>query len=132
MSNKLTGIVRVKGVNQTVNDKFNKLDFVVTVPGEYPQHISFQITQDRVRQMDAIKVGDAVTVSFNLRGREWISPQGEIKYFNTLEAWKVEKEAGTQTDEPQTEAQQDIANHFNNPAPSKVDHIASPSDDLPF
>jgi hypothetical protein len=30
-------------------------------------------------------------VSFNLKGREWISPAGEAKYFNTVEAWRVDK-----------------------------------------
>ena len=34
---------------------------------------------------------DQIEVSFNIRGREWTSPQGEVKYFNTLEAWRIEK-----------------------------------------
>jgi single-strand DNA-binding protein len=31
---------------------------------------------------------------FNLRGREWVNPQGEKKYFTSLEAWKIDKVAG--------------------------------------
>ena len=30
-------------------------------------------------------------MTFNIRGREWTSPQGEVKYFNSLDAWRVEK-----------------------------------------
>jgi hypothetical protein len=41
--------------------------------------------------LDAFKVGNQLEVSFNLRGREWTSPAGEVKYFNTLEAWKIER-----------------------------------------
>jgi hypothetical protein len=35
------------------------------------------------------KVGDEVEVGINLRGREWTSPQGEVKYFNTIQGWKI-------------------------------------------
>ena len=41
--------------------------------------------------MDQFQVGEFVDVSFNLRGREWTSPQGEVKYFNTVEAWRIER-----------------------------------------
>jgi hypothetical protein len=37
-----------------------------------------------------------VEVSFNLRGREWTSPQGEVKFFNTIEAWRIEKQGQSQ------------------------------------
>ena len=48
--------------------------------------------------MDSHKVGDVIDVSFNLRGREWTSPTGEVKFFNTLEAWRIE--AATNEVEP--------------------------------
>jgi hypothetical protein len=50
----------------------------------------FQLTKDRCEQLDGYTVGDELHVEFNLRGREWHSPSGEVKYFNTLEAWRVE------------------------------------------
>jgi len=43
--------------------------------------------------MDAFQVGDEVKVMFNLRGREWTSPSGEVKYFNSLDAWRIERVA---------------------------------------
>ena len=90
----LTGTLKVKKEEQTVNDRFKKREFVITDnSSQYPQHISFQLTQDRCSLLDPVNVGDTITVHFNLRGREWTSPQGEIKYFNTLEAWKLDRNA---------------------------------------
>lgn len=91
----ITGILKVKGVAQQVSEKFKKRDFVLTDnSSQYPQHISFQLTQDKTNLIDNYAVGAEIKVHFNLRGREWTSPQGEIKYFNTLEAWRIEGGAG--------------------------------------
>ena len=57
----------------------------------YPQEIAFQAAQDKCSMLDGFTEGEQVEVSFNLRGREWTSPQGEVKYFNTLDAWRIEK-----------------------------------------
>jgi hypothetical protein len=46
--------------------------------------------------LDQFQANDNVEVSFNLRGREWTSPQGEVKYFNTIEAWRIEKQGQSQ------------------------------------
>ncbi len=88
----ITGVLKVKGETTKVSDKFTKREFVITdASSQYPQHISFQLTQDRCVLLDNYNVNDEMTVHFNLRGREWKSPQGEIKYFNTLEAWRLER-----------------------------------------
>jgi hypothetical protein len=90
----ITGVIKIKKDEQTVNDRFKKREFILTDnSSQYPQFISFQCTQDRCALLDQINVGDTVTVHFNIRGREWTSPQGEIKYFNTLEAWKLDRNA---------------------------------------
>ncbi len=81
-------------INPTVqvSDRFSKREFVVSdTSSQYPQDILFQSTQDKCSLLDQFQVSDQIEVSFNLRGREWTSPQGEIKYFNTLEAWRIEK-----------------------------------------
>jgi hypothetical protein len=89
----LTGIIKVIKEEVVVSDKFRKRELVLTdnSNSEYPQHISFQLTQDRCSLLDPYKVGDVATIHFNIRGREWTSPQGEIKFFNTLEAWKLDR-----------------------------------------
>lgn len=87
----LTGKLKVIGDAQQVSDKFKKREFVLTDDSsEYPQHISFVLTQDKCGLLDNSKVGDKMTVHFNLRGREWNSPKGETKYFNTLEVWRIQ------------------------------------------
>jgi len=89
---KLNGIVKVLNDTVQVSEKFSKREFVVTENSSmYPQDISFQATQDKCSMLDGFAINDQVEVSFNLRGREWTSPQGEVKFFNSLEAWRIEK-----------------------------------------
>jgi len=89
---KLGGIVKVVSQTVQISEKFAKREFVVTdASSMYPQDIMFQFTQDKCSLLDSVQVNDQIEVSFNLRGREWTSPQGEVKYFNTLEAWRIDK-----------------------------------------
>ena len=83
---------KVKVVNATVvvSEKFQKRTFVIETEGNYPQPIEFQLTQDKVTLADSLGLLQDVTVHYNLRGKEWTNPQGEVKYFNTLEAWKID------------------------------------------
>lgn len=88
----ITGILKVKGQAEQVSEQFKKMDFVLTIDpnGQYPQHVSFQLTQTKCTLLDNYIPGAELKVSFNLRGREWVDPQGVPKYFNTLEAWRIE------------------------------------------
>ena len=90
----LTGTIIVINEVQVVSDKFSKREFVITDNSMYPQDVTFQLIQDKCGILDSYKVGDSITVSFNLKGRKWISPQGETKYFNTIEGWKIERAVG--------------------------------------
>ena len=69
---------------------FEKRDLVIVTEENYPQTIIIQFTQQRCDLLDSLQVGQNVKVYINIRGREWTSPQGEIKYFNTIEGWKIE------------------------------------------
>lgn len=121
----LNGILKVKNDTQVISDKFQKREFVVTdASGNYPQDILFQLTQDRTAQLDDINVNDMVNVTFNLRGREWTSPSGEVKYFNSLDVWKLEKTAGGGAPTPP-----DIEPASTNTAETIIDEG---DDDLPF
>ena len=75
-----------------VSERFTKREFVVELADnpKYPQTVLFQLTGDRCSQLDDMKVGDQVRIEFSLRGREWRSPKGEVKYFNSLDVWKIE------------------------------------------
>lgn len=91
----ITGKLKEIFDTQVVSEKFKKREFVLTTEENtpYPQQISFQVTQDKCELLDLRHEGEEIKVQFNLRGREWNGPQG-IKYFNTLEAWRVEKIGG--------------------------------------
>ena len=69
---------------------FEKRDLVIVTEEQYPQTIIIQFTQQRCDLLNNLQVGQNVKVYINIRGREWTSPQGEIKYFNTIEGWKIE------------------------------------------
>ncbi len=91
----LKGEIKVIGETQNITDSFKKREFVVLdASGQYPQTIMFQAVQDRCDMLNAVKVGDMVEVVFFLRGREWTNPEGVVKYFNSLDAWKVNPSSG--------------------------------------
>jgi len=69
---------------------FRKREVVVTTQEQYPQHILIEFVQDKTNMLDDYQVGQDVRISINIRGREWINPQGETKYFNSLQGWRIE------------------------------------------
>ena len=128
----LTGTLKVKFAEQTVSEKFKKRDFVITDnSSQYPQHVSFQLMQDRCSLIEPFQPGQEIKVFFNLRGREWTSPQGETKFFNTVEAWKIENAmaGATQAAAPA----QPYSAPMSQPASTEAFIPASTQeDDLPF
>ena len=90
MQFELTGTLKLKRDEQKVSDSFKKREFVVTDnSSNYPQHILFQLKQDKCRLLDDYKPGDEVKVGFFISGREW-QKDGVVKYFTSLDAWKLE------------------------------------------
>ena len=89
---KITGTLKVKKDTQVVSEQFSKREFVLTVvDGAFSNDILIQLTKDKVTLINDINIGDMLEVEVNLKGKEWTSPSGEVKYFNTIEAWKVSK-----------------------------------------
>ena len=98
MSYTAKGTVKVLSDTVKISDSFKKRTIVIEDNSDqYPQVIEFQAVQDNCLKLDSINVGDSVEISFNLRGREWTSPKdGTVRYFNTLDLWKVDKIGATQ------------------------------------
>ncbi|MDB2607045.1 DUF3127 domain-containing protein, partial [Zobellia sp.] len=65
-------------------------EIVVTTDEQYPQHIMVEFVQDKTDLLNNFSVGQDVKISINLRGREWTNPQGEVKYFNSIQGWRIE------------------------------------------
>lgn len=97
----VTGKIKLVNAEQQVNASFKKRELVVATEEQYPQFISINFVQDKCDLLNNYNVGEAVKVSINLRGREWVSPQGETKYFNDIQGWRIEK---TQSETPATAA----------------------------
>ncbi len=87
----VTGKIKVINPVQQVSASFRKRELVVVTEEQYPQFISINFVQDKCDLLNNFNVGDEVKVSINLRGREWVNPQGETKYFNDIQGWRVEK-----------------------------------------
>jgi len=131
-----TGNVKIKTIGpiQDVGSNgFQKRDVdVITEEAQYPQTLRFQFDGSHINKPDSLKVGDIVNISFNLKGREWVNPQGETVVFNTLQGWKIssvtsaESEAPAAQNTPQATAQPAAQNQA--PAASFTEE----EDDLPF
>ena len=116
------GVIKLIGETETIGEKgFLKRDLVVTTDEQYPQDISVQFVQDKCDILNGYAIGQNVKVGINLRGREWVSPQGETKYFNTIQGWRIEKQQGATAPTPQAESNVPIANVS-----------SQPEDNLPF
>lgn len=118
-------IGKIKLINDTQtfgNNGFRKRDIVVTTDEQYPQMILIEFVQDKCDLLNSYAVGQDVKVSINLRGREWINPEGVAKYFNAIQGWRIESLAqGAPQNVPPAE---NLA-----PAP---DLNSNEPDDLPF
>ena len=106
------------------NKGFRKREFVVTTDEQYPQNIIIEFVNDKCELLDSFEVNDSVKVSINLRGREWVNPEGETKYFNSIQAWRIEK----LRDDAVSEISSTLENNF-----EKSDELDNEvEDDLPF
>ena len=72
------------------NNGFRKREVVLTTDEQYPQHLLIEFVQDKTDLLNNYQVGQQVRISVNLRGREWVNPQGETKYFNSIQGWRIE------------------------------------------
>lgn len=138
MSNQLSG--RVLLVGQTVQmtsksgNTFTKRELVLdttrydSYTGErspYDNYALFEFSNDNVSQLDALSVGQVVTVDFTVEGRKAQDKQtGETRYFNSLRGYKVTVRQQGQT---QTASQAAIA-----ATTSAVPCNPSGNDPLPF
>lgn len=92
MVHEFIGEIHLIKETDAISDSFQKREFIVNDMDEaYPQVVPFELTQDKVDDILSFKVGDMVKVKYNIRGREWTSPQGDVRYFVSLNAWRIEK-----------------------------------------
>ncbi len=120
---------KIKLIDETKtygNNGFRKREMVITTEEQYPQTILIEFVQDKTELLNQYQVGQDVKVSINIKGREWTNPQGEVKYFNSIQGWRIENlaQAPVGSDMPPVPPAEafEPANDFN-----EEEH-----DDLPF
>ena len=118
---------KIKWLDETKtygNNGFRKREVVITTEEQYPQHILVEFVQDKCDLLNAFQMGQKVKIGINLRGREWVNPQGETKYFNSIQGWRIEVlEATSNSEMPPMPP----------PPPFEpADEAEEPDDDLPF
>ena len=87
----IQGKIKLIGETQTFGaNGFRKREVVITTEEQYPQSIMIEFVQDKTDLLNSYQAGQQVKISINLRGREWVNPQGETKYFNSIQGWRIE------------------------------------------
>ena len=117
---------------QTFSSGFTKQELILLTQEQYPQTLCIEFLQDKVNLLSNYNEGDEVKISINLRGREWVNPEGVTKYFNSITGWRIE---ALSNDSAQNSSQQQ-----ENVVPSKDSFNTqindlnddSEADDLPF
>ena len=84
---------KIKWIDETKiygNNGFRKREVVITTEEQYPQQILIEFIQDKCELLNNYQVGQNVKIGINLRGREWTNPEGETKYFNSIQGWRID------------------------------------------
>ena len=88
----LTGKIKwIDEVKTYGSNGFRKREIVITTQEQYPQNILVEFVQDKCELLDPYQIGQDVRIGINLRGREWINPEGQTKYFNSIQGWRIDQ-----------------------------------------
>lgn len=104
MSNyEMTGTIKRIAEAKVISDSFTVQEFILHVPGDYPQDIKFQAANKTLEYLKPELINQTVTITFDIRGRG--TPKG---YFNNLNAWKIQSSnsQANAAGNPQTQQQQ--------------------------
>ena len=97
----ITGKIKwIDEVKTYGSNGFRKREIVITTQEQYPQNILLEFVQDKCELLDHYQVGQDVRIGINLRGREWVNPEGQTKYFNSIQGWRIDQlDQGAENDE---------------------------------
>lgn len=86
----------VKGTSKKTGKEWSKQEFVVKTSEDYNNLYCFEVFgEEKVQALSAIKEGDDVQVSFNVKCNEW-----KGKYYTSLSAWRLSSDGGAEAEEP--------------------------------
>jgi len=137
MSFEITGKLIQVNPTQQVSERFKKREFVLEIAEEingnvYTNYAKMQLVQNKCEIIDNFKMGDAVKVSFNIKGNKW-ERDGNVNYITNLDAWRVESAAQpAQGTQPASPAYTNMGAPGNTSAPDNYNPSPESVDDLPF
>lgn len=113
---------------QSARGLWERQDFVLEYQdGNFPTSVCFTAWgSDKVKDLGAFQVGDAVKVAFNIRGREYNG-----KWYNDLRVWRISA-ATPQTAAPAQPVQAAPAPMAPTPGLDDLPAYEPAGDDLPF
>lgn len=153
MSNQITG--RLAAIGQTVQipsktggNPFLKREFLLDATtydqwtgerSQYENIVPLDVSGEKCAELDNLSVGDIITVSFALQGREWTNQDGQTKRMVSIRCYKIERRnhPGQVTAPQQATPQPQSAPQYQAPPqqfPPCVDSYGNPQmdDNLPF
>ena len=90
MSQSVKGTIRKIGQESTYG-KTRKKSLILKTDERFSQILEIEFLNDKINLIDGYDVGEQVEIPINIRGREWTSPKGELKYFMSLSGWKIDR-----------------------------------------
>jgi hypothetical protein len=122
------GTLKIINETQTFGSGFTKREFVITTgDSKYPQDIKFEIVKDKCALLDQFAIGQAVNVSFDIRGNEY---QG--KYYVNLNCWKIQAGSGGGTQSAPANKSNDMPDFSNDEGAGEPSMDDLRGDDIPF
>jgi len=123
MSYVIKGTVKLVDDVQEFKSGFTKREFVITTDDQkYPQDVKFECVKDHCAKLDEVHAGDAVDVTFDIRGNEY-----KGNHYVNLVAWRVHVDAAAEpTPEPVAEEPTPLADR------QPGEETGSSDDEMPF
>jgi len=125
----ITGKIKLIDEVKTYGSKgFRKREIIITTQEQYPQQILVEFVQDKCELLDPYQIGQDVRIGINLRGREWVNPEGQTKYFNSIQGWRIDQ----LDQEIDNEESTPIQKPFETTDSKNEENDSDEEDDLPF
>ena len=125
----ITGKIKwIDEVKTYGSNGFRKREIVITTQEQYPQQILVEFVQDKCELLDPYQIGQDVRIGINLRGREWVNPEGQTKYYNSIQGWRIDQ----LDQEIDNEESTPIQKPFETTDSKNEENDGDEEDDLPF
>lgn len=100
---------------------------------QYENILPLEVSGDKCAELDNYRVGDVITVSFALQGREWTNQDGQVKRMVSIRCYKLESRRPAYQPVQATVQQPSYQPAPEpRPFPPAVDANGEPKDNLPF